>query len=489
VPSCLPPKIKTGSVRARSCAPDPPAGADHVPSGVSASPAVREHREGGWRPPGTQPGPARFPRNWAWSQAFLPRRPRVPLKPVVSALFPEKPKPRAARRPAGRGRPGPGGRAAVPREAEVSGRRGRGACPRRGGGAIPGLPGGSWLQGRRTRTPGGRGACQRRCKPSRPDCRGPGAKVARALVRAAGPKGASEEGPRAPGCRHSPRMQGCPDRCEAQPGDRRSRVGSAEQKGRKSTERETESEGGAWGRGFRAAPPPNQFKSLVQGRAAAERAAAVAAARLPAPEHAREPPRSPPPPRPRRPAPRRQVSGQVSQEAGGNVEGREGKGRAAGARQASQAVCGIAAATPLAPVGPTRAVPRARGSHRAAVLLLLPKPPRPGASPQHGQQAAAAGRTAGVGPASRAPLHAPSARPGGWILPASWKGLRGRERPIFQMSSLRLKGTAQAWRSALAPRGPIAPHLPSSAHCPSPPHQRTPGRYGPPLRLAPRVGW
>lgn len=59
---------------------------------------------------------------------------------------------------------------------------------------------------------------------------------------------------------------------------------------------------------------PAWFKSLMQGRAAAERTAAVAAARLPAPEHARQPPRTP---QPRRPGSRRQVSRGSCEGAGG----------------------------------------------------------------------------------------------------------------------------------------------------------------------------
>ena len=142
------------------------------------------------------------------------------------------------------------------------------------------------------------------------------------------------------------------------------------------------------------APPPTQFKikDWCRGGRGAERAAAVAAARLPAPEHAREPPRSPPPPRPRRPAPRRQVSRALGKEAGGRGEDRTGKdgpvsGRPRGPHD------GVAAATPLAPAGPTLAAPRARGS-RSAASLPWSKPPGRGASPRPGQQAAAARRRA-----------------------------------------------------------------------------------------------
>lgn len=54
---------------------------------------------------------------------------------------------------------------------------------------------------------------------------------------------------------------------------------------------------------------------------------------------------------------------------------------------------GVAAATPLAPGGPTLAAPRARAA-RSAAFLSLPKSPGRGASPRPGQQAAATGRRA-----------------------------------------------------------------------------------------------
>lgn len=124
-------------------------------------------------------------------------------------------------------------------------------------------------------------------------------------------------------------------------------------------ERETESGGGLdlWA-------GPAWFKSLMQGRAAVERTAAVAAARLPAPEHARQPPRSP---QPRRPASCRQVS-QGSCEGAGGWGWEDGEQSPAGL--ASQTVwqgrgCHTSGARPprLA-----QAAPRARGAPPAPPL-------------------------------------------------------------------------------------------------------------------------
>lgn len=126
-------------------------------------------------------------------------------------------------------------------------------------------------------------------------------------------------------------------------------------------ERENESGGGLWA-------GPAWFKSLMQGRAAAERTAAVAAARLPAPEHARQPPRSP---QPRRPASCRQVSQ-------GSCEGAGGRGWEAGEQSpaglASQTVwqgrgCHASGARP--PGSPRRPLARA-GRHQP--LLSGPEP-------------------------------------------------------------------------------------------------------------------
>lgn len=145
----------------------------------------------------------------------------------------------------------------------------------------------------------------------------------------------------------------------------------------------------------------------------------------------------------------------------------------------------LAPAPPVCPGGPSRA----RGAGRASSPALSPDRP-PGfqnpAWPAGGSRGAAShqrGRP-GVG---RAPLHAPfSTRAGRLGSTASLEGFHVPERPTSQMSPPRLRGSGRILRCALTPWGPLAGH---PAHCLCLPHQRSPGRYGPPLRLAPRVGW
>lgn len=222
----------------------------------------------------------------------------------------------------------------------------------------------------------------------------------------------------------------------------------------------------------------------MQGRAATERTAAVAAARLPAPEHARSP-------QPRRPASRRQVSRGSCERAGGR--GRE-EGEQSPAGLASQTAwrgrgCHASGARPTG--SPRR--PLARAERRQP----LPSGPEPRSSVRVSVPGVASRRqprggkppsgTAG----SRAPLHAPfSTRTGRQGSTASLERFHIQERPTSQMSPPRLRLRADsAWppRSLGSPGRPVPPGR--LAHCLCLPHQRSPGRYGPPLQLAPRVGW
>lgn len=173
---------------------------------------------------------------------------------------------------------------------------------------------------------------------------------------------------------------------------------------------------------------------------------------------------------------------------------------------------GVAATTPLAPVGPTLAAPRAWGYRSAAFLLLLPKSPGRGANPRPGQQAAASGQRAEgrvartragfpLAPLSMPPLTQtlslleaglrPQRAPTAWKCSADWEAhfldelteaQRGRADFVLCPLPVRVIG------STLSPT-PAQPHPDSPLTASVSPHQRTPGRYGPPLRLAPRVGW
>lgn len=140
-------------------------------------------------------------------------------------------------------------------------------------------------------------------------------------------------------------------------------------------------------------------------------------------------------------------------------------------------------APPARPGGP----PRARGAGSAASSALSPD--RPGVAsrrqPLGGEPPAG---TAG----SRAPLHAPfSTRAGRPGSTASLEAFHVRERPTSQMSPPRLKASGRILSSALGPWGPLVGQRHPDARLTASvsPHQRSPGRYGPPLRLARRVGW
>lgn len=229
----------------------------------------------------------------------------------------------------------------------------------------------------------------------------------------------------------------------------------------------------------------------MQGRAAAERTAAVAAARLPAPEHARQQPRNP---QPRRPASRRQVSR-------GSCEGAGGRGWEEG----EQSLAGLSSQTAwrgrgcyasgACPTGwPRRPLAR---SGRRQPLLSGPEPrssarvPVPGVAsrrqPRGGKPPSGDGLESG--PSPRPLLHA--------------RGEAGLHRQSGRVPHTGTAYFADEPTEAQAPGGfcvslsllgvrwpACATRTPGClAHCLCLPHQRSPGRYGPPLQLAPRVGW
>lgn len=271
-----------------------------------------------------------------------------------------------------------------------------------------------------------------------------------------------------------------------------------------------------WSR--QGAEPPNAgpapragLKDWCRGGRGAERAAAVAAARLPAPEHAREPPRSPQPPRPRRPAPRRQVSPAPGKEAGGR--GGKWKGMDSGC-QAGLRGCVVGSRPPRP--WPPPAPPwqhRARGD-TAAQLFSCFCPNRPDEAPIPGlasrrRPSGSEPRTGWPEPGQASPWHLspcppltqtlsllesglrPQRAPTAWKCSADWEAhfldepteaQRGRADFVLCPPPVRVIG------SNLSPT-PAQPHPDSPLTASVSPHQRTPGRYGPPLRLAPRVGW
>lgn len=174
------------------------------------------------------------------------------------------------------------------------------------------------------------------------------------------------------------------------------------------------------------------------------------------------------------------------------------EGEQSSARLASQTAwwgrgCHASGARPPAPPARPGGPPREWGAGSAASQALSPDRP-PGfqspAWPAGGSRWAASHQRGR--PGSRAPLHAPfstrAGRPGSTV---SLEGFHVREQPTSQMSPPRHRASGRILRSALAPWGPLAGQRHPDARLTASvsPHQRSPGRYGPPLRLAPRVGW